>query len=122
MKTTAQSFAIDTVHADMAYSSKKILGKVNAIGAYPYIPFRRNAVEGKGLWKRLFHYFQMNRDEFMSRYNLRSNVESTFSAVKRKFGDSGTLEIRRVDEKRSAREVHLLQHFVCDPRDVRERD
>ncbi len=36
----------------------------------------------------MYHYFQLQRDEFLKRYHLRSNVESTFSAVKRKFGDS----------------------------------
>jgi hypothetical protein len=35
----------------------------------------------------MFHFYQFNREEFMQRYHLRSNVESTFSAVKRKFGD-----------------------------------
>jgi hypothetical protein len=29
-----------------------------------------------------------HRDEFLPRYHLRSNVESAFSAIKRKFGDS----------------------------------
>lgn len=29
----------------------------------------------------------MHRDEFLTHYHRRSNVESTFSAMKRKFGD-----------------------------------
>ena len=36
----------------------------------------------------MFHFFQFQRDEFLAHYHRRSNVESTFSAVKRKFGDS----------------------------------
>jgi len=36
----------------------------------------------------MFHYFYLNRDEFLGRYHQRSNVESTFSMVKAKFGDS----------------------------------
>jgi len=40
------------------------------------------------LWAKCFHYFQLNREAFLTRYHQRSNVESTFSAVKRKFGDS----------------------------------
>ena len=32
--------------------------------------------------------FVANRDEYLSHYHLRSNAESTFSAVKRKFGHS----------------------------------
>ena len=32
--------------------------------------------------------FHLHREEFLSRYHQRSNVESTFSMVKAKFGDS----------------------------------
>jgi hypothetical protein len=36
----------------------------------------------------MFHYFRMRRDEFLAHYHQRSNVESVFSAIKRKFGDA----------------------------------
>ncbi|MFO0848369.1 MAG: transposase [Gemmataceae bacterium] len=35
----------------------------------------------------MFHFFELYRDEFAACYHQRSNVESTFSMVKRKFGD-----------------------------------
>lgn len=35
----------------------------------------------------MFHYFQFKREEFLQHYHQRSNVESTFSMIKRKFGD-----------------------------------
>ena len=59
----------------------------------------------------MFHYFQMNRDEFMRRYHVRSNVESTFSAVKRKFGDS----VRSKSEVAMKNEVlaKLVCHNIC---------
>jgi len=41
-----------------------------------------------GLLEKAFHFFQFNQEEYMGKYHKRSNVESTFSAVKRKFGDS----------------------------------
>src|SRR5437899_1146553 len=41
-----------------------------------------------GLFEKAFHFFQFNQEEYMARYHKRSNVESTFSAIKRKFGDS----------------------------------
>lgn len=40
------------------------------------------------LWKRLFHFYSYQRDDFLARYHLRSNVEATFSMLKRKFGDA----------------------------------
>ena len=36
----------------------------------------------------MFHYFLFRRDDFLKHYHQRSNVESTFSMIKRKFGDS----------------------------------
>jgi transposase len=33
-------------------------------------------------------YFMYRREEFMEHYHQRSNIESTFSMMKRKFGDS----------------------------------
>ena len=43
---------------------------------------------GGVLWKKTFHYFQLHRDEFEEHYNKRSNAESTFSAIKNKFGET----------------------------------
>jgi transposase len=36
----------------------------------------------------MFHFFSLNREEFVAHYHKRSNVEATFSAIKRKFGDA----------------------------------
>jgi hypothetical protein len=35
----------------------------------------------------MFHYYCFNKDEFLSHYHKRSNVESTFSMIKAKFRD-----------------------------------
>lgn len=89
MDTTRQSFKMDEVSADLAYSSRANLETAEKHGAFPLLPFRCNATPAAGgLWAKMYHYFQLNRDEFLPRYHLRSNVESTFSMVKRKFGDS----------------------------------
>jgi len=40
---------------------------------------------GFGLWKKMYHYFQLNRDDFMEHYHKRSNIETTNAAIKRKF-------------------------------------
>jgi transposase len=90
LATTAQRFNVNEVCADMAYSTKRILHLCNDLGATPLIPFKSTASDtGKdGLWNRMFHYFQYNRDAFLARYHQRSNVESTFSMIKAKFGDS----------------------------------
>ena len=54
----------------------------------PYIPFKANS-RGPGksdAWRRLWHMFEARNDEFLAHYHKRSNVETTFSSVKRKFG------------------------------------
>lgn len=91
IKNTAQNFSIHEVCADAAYSSRKNLEIVSKYGGTAYIPFKSNATgttEGSILWRRAFHYFQLHKEEFLEHYHKRSNAESTFSAIKKKFGET----------------------------------
>ena len=65
-------------------------GTGGAARAVPYVPFKINSRGDTrpGVWERMHAYFTLNRDEFLRHYHCRSNVESTFSMVKRKFGDA----------------------------------
>jgi hypothetical protein len=87
VKDTARGFEIGEVSADKAYASLENFEAVVKIGGESFIAFKANTT-GKvgGAFERAFHYFQFNQDEYMAHYHKRSNVESTFSAVKRKFG------------------------------------
>jgi transposase len=91
--TAASGFAVERVSADKAYSGRTNVEAVARIGASPLIPFRSNAkaesphAPASPVWTKLFHYFSLRRDEFLAEYHERSNAESTFSALKRKFGD-----------------------------------
>ena len=63
--------------------------RLPACGGQAFIAFKSNATgEVGGVFEKAFQYFQFKHDEYMQHYHKRSNVESTFSAVKRKFGDS----------------------------------
>lgn len=96
VRATAERFAIAEVSADKAYSTREALTVVDAVGGTPYIPFKWNA-RGDGshaLWNKLFHFFSFQREEFVAHYHKRSNVEATFSAIKRVFGDSVRSRIR----------------------------
>jgi transposase len=91
VKKTAQGFAINEISADRAYSSRANLQTVANEGGKAYIPFKKNATgncKGSRLWSKMFHYFQLNRDEFMDHYHKRSNIEATNAAIKRKFGET----------------------------------
>ncbi len=88
-KTAANRFDVRDVSADKAYLSAANLDTVESIGAVPYIPFKLNSQgEGPDAWKRMWHLFSFKQDEFAKHYHRRSNVESTFSMMKRKFGGS----------------------------------
>jgi transposase len=91
LNATTPRFNVTEVSADLAYSSAANLEAINAVGASPLIPFKSNATGSDrhgSLWTKMFHYFNYKRDEFMAKYHNRSNVESTFSMLKAKFGDS----------------------------------
>ena len=83
-------FNMEEISADMGYLSRENYNLANKIGSKAYIPFKSNTTaksRGSYTWVKMFHYFQLNREEFMQHYHARSNVESTFNMVKMKFGD-----------------------------------
>jgi transposase len=112
IEATARNFTVREASADKAYSSVANLEASVAVGATPFIPFRSNATEeAGGLWARMFRYFCERRDEFVACYHKRSNVEATFSAIKRKFGDS----VRSKTDTAMVNEVlcKVICHNVC---------
>jgi hypothetical protein len=103
---SAGGFPIREVYADKAYTGRSNYMLAEELGFDFYAPFRSNdtpkptgrsgqssrtndgRLVSSRLWTKTFHFFQMNREEFEARYHQRSNVESVFSALKRKFGES----------------------------------
>jgi len=86
---TAENFDVKEVSADKAYVSYVNFEAVAETGAAFFPLFKSNSTGGQGgLLEKTLHYFHFQREEYLSHYHKRSNVESTFSAVKRKFGDS----------------------------------
>ena len=86
---TARRFALAEVSADKAYLSHANLEAIERVGAVPYVPFKSNSKgEGPAAWRRMFGLFMYRQADFLAHYHQRSNVEATFSAVKRKFGGS----------------------------------
>ena len=91
VRKTASGFTINEISADRAYSSRLNLQTVANAGGKAYIPFKKNATDkcrGPFLWNKMYHYFQLNRDEFMEHCHKRSNIEATNAAIKRKFGET----------------------------------
>ena len=89
VKTTAANFTVNEFSADKAYGSKSNYEAIADAGGTPFIPFKSNHTgQGGGLWTKMFHYFNYRREDFLNHYHKRSNVEATFSMIKRKFGDA----------------------------------
>jgi transposase len=85
---TARSFTIKEVSGDKAYLSVQNVETVADLGGEAFIPPKSDTTGAAGgLFARMVGYYQFRRDEFLQHYHARSNVESVFSAVKRKFGD-----------------------------------
>jgi transposase len=87
--TGAKRFTLSEVSADKAYAANPNFDAVARNGGTLFAAFRKNTTGGVGgLYERMFHLFCLNREDYLRHYHRRSNVESVFSAVKRKFGDS----------------------------------
>lgn len=91
VKNTAKNgFSVHEVSADKAYNSRANYDVVKELGAQAYIPFKSNTTgkaRGSFAWKKAYHFFMLNAEEFYQHYHKRSNVESAFSSIKKKFGD-----------------------------------
>lgn len=89
--TDEAGFTVEQVSADKAYSARNSHDVVAEMGGEAFIPFKSNATgnaRGSPAWKKAYHFFQMHEDQFEQVYHKRSNVETSFGAVKQKFGES----------------------------------
>jgi transposase len=89
VKATDKRFAVTEVSADKAYLSHANLKAIDDAKGAAYIPFKSNSkAAGPAAWRRMWGLFMYRQPEFLAHYGQRSNVETTFSAIKRKFGGS----------------------------------
>jgi transposase/predicted nucleic acid-binding Zn finger protein len=117
VNATAKTFSINEVSADKAYSSKKNLNAVMAVNGTPYIPFKSYCTGTQrhgafdGLWQRMWHFYNFNREQFLAHYHKRSNIETAFSMIKAKFGGS----VRAKTPIAQVNEVlcKILCHNIC---------
>jgi transposase len=106
---TAEAFTIKEVAADKGYLSVENVETIFAAGGIPFIaPKSGTTGAAGGLFEKMFHFYQYRREEFLRHYHKRSNVESAFSAIKRKFGDG----VRSKTQAAMVNEV--LAKIVCN--------
>ncbi|HEV3256405.1 MAG TPA: transposase [Gemmataceae bacterium] len=104
LHTTAENFTVQEASADKAYLSVENVEAVAALGGQAFIAPKSNTTGGAGgLFEKMFHYYQFRREDFLKHYHQRSNVETVFSMMKRKFGDS----------VRSRNDVAMTNEVLC---------
>jgi len=112
VNTTAKNFRLREVSADKGYGALSNCAAIAQHGATPFIAFKSiHTGKGGGLWRKMFHLFQFQRDEFLAHYHKRSNVETTFSMIKAKFRD----HVRSRSGDAMVNEVlcKIICHNVC---------
>lgn len=110
---TAENFEMKELCADKAYSSRENLELAERLGAMPYIPFKTNTTgkaKGSPIWAKMYKLYANDYLTFAEHYHKRSNVESTFSMIKKKFGDF----VRCKSERSQTNEVlcKILAHNI----------
>jgi transposase len=112
LETTAKGFTVEEVAADKAYTSVANYDAVATAGGTLFAPFKTNMTGAAGgVFEKMFHFFALHREAFLRHYHARSNVESTFSMMKRKFGDA----VRSKTDTAMTNEVlaKILCHNLC---------
>lgn len=110
---TAKYFNMEELSGDKAYLSKDNFELVNSLGGTFYVPFKSNS-KGSGngmIWKKMYHFFMLNNEEYLQHYHSRSNAESTVHMIKSKFGD-------RVRSKLWTAQINevlckIIAHNIC---------
>jgi transposase len=108
--TTRKNFDIVAISADKGYCAKEIFEIVGRTGATPYIKFLNHVTgrTGNDYWKEAFRRSKDNPQEYKDGYHRRSNVESAFSAIKRKFAHS-----LRSRKSEAAMKNEILCKLLC---------
>jgi transposase len=116
-KTAKAGFKMSEISADKGYiGDSNLVATVNH-GAVPYIPFKSNAREQSktkpksAVWVRMYHYYNLKRDEFLAHYHKRSNVETVFSMIKSKFG--GQMRCKTPVAQMNEALCKVLAHNLC---------
>lgn len=115
VKSTAQNFEMVEVSADKGYLSRANMKVAIENNAVPFIAWKANSRasnrEGNHLWNRLYHYYALNQEKFLEHYHKRSNVETTFSMIKAKYG--GSLKSKTRTAQINEALCKVLAHNIC---------
>jgi transposase len=111
--THKSGFQMREISADKGYISSNNIRLALVKGIDPYIPFKTNHTTNQKstVWNRMLNFYRYHQEEFNAHYHKRSNVESTFSMIKARFGE----RLRSKTERAQINEalVKVLCHNIC---------
>lgn len=113
---TARNFEIRDFCADKGYLSSKHFALIKELGGQAFIPFKKNTSgkcsdNNRSYFKSAFKFFKENRKQYLEHYHKRSNIESSFSMIKRRFGN----HVKCKKEISQDNEIlgKVLAHNIC---------
>ena len=112
VEQTSNNFNAKRYSADKAYLSNFNMRLIASKQAMPFIMFKENSKrEGCKMWQHMYDYFTLHKEQFMSNYHRRSNVESTFCMIKMRLGEF----LKSKNHQAQVNEVLLkcLVHNIC---------
>ena len=117
-RTADAGFKLKEVSADKGYLGASNMLATLQRGAIPYIPLKSNSVPHANdygakseFWTRMWHFYALNRAEFLQHYHKRSNVDTTFHMIKSKFGQR--LPSRTLTAQINEALCKVLYHHLC---------
>jgi transposase len=112
LASTVRRFDVARLSADKGYSGRSNVAAISAAGVVPLVAFKTNAKAGPpGPWRDSFDSFRTDPDAFYRAYHQRSNVETTFSMIKAKFG--GFVRSKTPVAQRNEVLCKVLAHNLC---------
>lgn len=113
---TNRNFTIRDFCADKGYLSGKNFKCINEMGGQAYIPFKKNssgknAGGDRSYFKTAFKFFKAHKEEYLQHYHKRSNIESCFSMIKRKFGNN--VKCKKETSQDNEILAKILAHNIC---------
>lgn len=110
LKNIAKDFNVKISSGDATYLSRENCSAAEKIGAKPRFHLKKGLTKkskGHPAWKHMLEFALKNPTQYNKEYHSRSNVESTNSAKKRKFGD--TIK----SKKDNAKVIECLASWCC---------
>lgn len=106
-----RSFRVDEISGDKAYLSREDVKLASDHGTVPYFHPKDNTIldaSEDSPWSRMLQSYTTNQEQWLKNYHRRSNAESVFSKIKRKFG--GSLRSRHPQARATELLLKILLH------------